>query len=102
MRFRLVMWKRFLQENINYSILKWALNSILLIKNCKIMRRLSEIRMNLKANKILSESEMKRVKGGIECYRSGTDKSFTTDSNEVAAAWMLVWDSLGQDVRCFG
>ncbi len=63
------------------------------------MRKLSK--MNLKASAILSEGEMKRVKGGIECYRSGTNSSFTTDSRAVAAAWMDAWTSLGHDVRCY-
>ncbi len=48
------------------------------------MKKLSK--MNLKANAILSGSEMKKVKGGIDCYRSGTNSVFTTDSIRVAGA----------------
>lgn len=64
------------------------------------MKKLSK--MNLKANAILSGSEMKKVKGGIDCYRSGTNSVFTTDSIRVAGAWMAAWKSLGNDVKCYG
>ncbi|WP_085536973.1 hypothetical protein [Massilibacteroides vaginae] len=65
------------------------------------MRKLSKISLGGKT--VLTPDEMKKVKGGWTCYRSGSSDggSFSTNSWEVASAWMGVWSSAGQDVRCY-
>lgn len=63
------------------------------------MKKLS--RVNLKKESLMSESEMKKIKAGWTCWRSGYNGSFSTDSYDVAYAWMNAWSGLGNDVKCY-
>jgi hypothetical protein len=48
----------------------------------------------------MSRIEMRNIMAGSywDCTRNGG--SFTTDSNDVAGAWMNAWNSMGGNANC--
>lgn len=64
------------------------------------MKTLSKL--SIKSGVVLNHAEMKSVKAGLMCYRSGSASAFYTDDAGVAISWMDFWATSGQDAKCWG